>query len=430
MMDLSAERDRWLELLKRAPSDLIALNNLGTVLAKMGYQTAARTAYTQAVRCHPEDPMSRVNLANLLYDKEPLAAREHYEIALRVSPDFAEAHQGLSYVLAELGETAGADWHRRKAFENRAVMVLPYRGEGAPLRVLVLISSVGGNIPTHSLLDDRIFALTVIVPEFYDLRQTLPEHDLIFNTIGDADLAMESLVAAQALVALSQKTVLNEPSKVIATTRAGNADRLRGIAGLIAPPTSTVPRDAVTSHQFPILLRSPGFHTGRHFVRVESAGALPAAVAELPGAELTVIQYLDARGADGKSRKYRVMMINGELFPLHLAISSDWKIHYFTAEMADFAEHRAEDAAFLNDMAGALGPRAMKALTAIQAALGLDYAGIDFGLNAAGDLLLFEANATMVVNPPAPDDKWAYRRAAVERILTAAQNMLRGNVRT
>src|SRR5208282_5762941 len=113
--------------------------------------------------------------------------------------------------------------------------------------------------------------------------------------------------------------------------------------------------------------------------RVENSAALAAAVAQLPGKETTVIQFLDARGADGKVRKYRVMMIGGQLYPLHVAISSQWKIHYFTAEMAERADHRAEDAEFLENMSGVLGPRAMEALAQIQAALGLDYAGIDFG---------------------------------------------------
>ena len=36
----------------------------------------------------------------------------------------------------------------------------------------------------------------------------------------------------------------------------------------------------------------------------------------------------------------------------------------------------------------------------VQAVLGLDYAGIDFGLNPNGEILLFEANATMVVKHP------------------------------
>jgi glutathione synthase/RimK-type ligase-like ATP-grasp enzyme len=64
------------------------------------------------------------------------------------------------------------------------------------------------------------------------------------------------------------------------------------------------------------------------------------------------------------------------------------------------------------------------ARTEIQTRLGLDYAGIDFGLNAAGDILLFEANATMVVNPPEADEKWAYRRPAVERVPAAVRQML------
>jgi hypothetical protein len=118
------------------------------------------------------------------------------------------------------------------------------------------------------------------------------------------------------------------------------------------------------------------------------------------------------------------MMIDGGLYPLHVAVSSDWKIHYFTAEMADNPEHRAEDAEFLENMAGAVGARGMAALKGIQARLGLDYAGIDFGLSATGEILLFEANATMVVNPPEPDEKWAYRRPAVERIYAAVRNML------
>jgi hypothetical protein len=67
------------------------------------------------------------------------------------------------------------------------------------------------------------------------------------------------------------------------------------------------------------------------------------------------IEYLDARGADGCARKYRVMMVGGELYPLHLAISQDWKIHYFSADMAERAEHRAEEAIFLADMPAALG---------------------------------------------------------------------------
>jgi hypothetical protein len=99
-------------------------------------------------------------------------------------------------------------------------------------------------------------------------------------------------------------------------------------------------------------------------------------------------------------------------------------VHYFTADMADEPQHRAEDAAFLADMPAVIGARALAGLSAIAERLGLDYGGVDFGLNAAGEALVFEANATMVVNPPGPDPRWDYRRAPTLAILDAARAML------
>jgi hypothetical protein len=124
------------------------------------------------------------------------------------------------------------------------------------------------------------------------------------------------------------------------------------------------------------------------------------------------------------------MMVDGQLYPLHVAISHNWKIHYFSADMADFPEHRAEDAAFLADMSGVLGPWVLGALKEIQKILGLDYGGIDFGLNRNGDVLLFEANATMAILPPGRERQWDYRRPAVEKVCAAVWNMLMNKVKT
>jgi glutathione synthase/RimK-type ligase-like ATP-grasp enzyme len=436
----AAARDAYLDLLSREPSHRAALNNLGTLLHETGYRTAARTAYAEAAARHPADPMSHVNLANVLRESGSLAeAREHYETALRLEPDHAEAHQGLALILAESGDQPGAALHRQMGFAKRPVVALPYRGEGPPVSLLLLAASAGGNIPIRHFLNERIFQTFIVFVEFYDPATPLPPHRIVFNAIGDADLTASALAAAQSVLALTTAPVINAPAAVAATGRSDNAQRLSSIPGVITPRTVTLPRallagpDAgmsLTRHgfDFPLLIRTPGFHTGRHFLRVEAIGELPAALAELPGEDLTVLSYLDARGRDGKVRKYRVMMLDGELYPLHVAVSSHWKIHYYTADMADKPEHRAEDAEFLENMPAVLGPRAMTALAEIQARLGLDYAGVDFGLSASGEILLFEANATMVVNPPEPEEKWAYRRPAVERIYAAVRRMLMSRV--
>lgn len=66
----------------------------------------------------------------------------------------------------------------------------------------------------------------------------------------------------------------------------------------------------------------------------------------------------------------------------------------------------------------------MQALANLAAVLGLEYAGADFALSSEGSLLLFEANATMVVFPPGPEPLWDYRRAAIDAALQAARRML------
>lgn len=443
-------RNDYIKILEREPKHLAALTNLGCVLVATGHRKAARIAYQEAVLRHPNDGTSRVNLGFfLLEESERLTvhdqseealqlkreAREHFEAALRVNPNDEKAHEGMSYVLPDLGDCKGAEQHRFAAFQNRGVVSLPYRGGRVPVSVLQLVSTSGGNVRLQRFLDDQIFQTFIVFPEFFKRNTILPDHQLVVNAIGDPEVSCAALIAAESIMAVTKAPVINCPKAVLATSRADNAKRLSGLPGVVTPTTVTLSREQLSSSnvatilasrglEFPLLLRAPGFHTGLHFLRVECLDGLPAALSELPGEEWIVMQYLDARGPDGKSRKYRVMMIDGQLYPLHCAISSQWKIHYFTAEMADNPKHRAEDAAFLENMPGVLGPLAVKALEQIQSTLKLDYAGIDFGLSTKGEVLFFEANATMVVNPPDPDERWSYRLPAYKRVFEAVQAML------
>jgi glutathione synthase/RimK-type ligase-like ATP-grasp enzyme len=247
------------------------------------------------------------------------------------------------------------------------------------------------------------------------------------NLLGDADIGARALDLAEAIVARSSAPLINPPARVRLTGRAENARRLGLIPGVVAPVIEALSSSALltrTDLHYPLLLRRPGFHTGQHFICVDNKDGLGQAARTLAADELLAIQYLDARGKDGQARKYRVMFIDGELYPLHLAISSDWKVHYFSAGMAQSAAYREEERRFLDDMPAVLGRTAMQALRDICAVMGLQYAGIDFALSPDGSVLLFEANATMVVFPPNPDPMWDYRRPAIDTVLAAATQML------
>ncbi len=424
-------KQAYVAALRLDPTHLGALVELGSLAYATGHLGAARTAYGQAARHHPDNAVAQVNLARLLFeDGATLAAKSHYQAALAIDPDLVEAHQGLARVLTELGDEAAAG-HWQKGFAGHATTTIRHRGAGPGLPLLLLVSARGGNIPTASLMLDRHFSVTALYADFYDPAQPLPPHALVLNAIADADACMAALNGAEALLAQSTAPVINPPAIIKPTGRADIARRLAAIPGLTVPRIGLLPRDrlrepgaAPEGLEFPLLLRSPGFHTGQHFVLAETADMLPDAAAGLLGDEVLTIQYLDARGPDGMARKYRVMMIGGALYPVHLAITADWKVHYYTTDMAHQPAHRDEEQRFLTDMAGVLGPVAMRALAEIDQALGLDYGGVDFALAPDGTILLFEANAAMVIAMPDADPVWDYRRPAITAALNATTRLL------
>jgi hypothetical protein len=89
-------------------------------------------------------------------------------------------------------------------------------------------------------------------------------------------------------------------------------------------------------------------------------------------------------------------------------------VHYFSADQVRTPEAIAEEEAFLTNPRAALGERAMRAIEAAAKRIDLEYFGIDFALDADGNVLFFEANATMrAVVPPADDPSVARRNAAL-----------------
>ena len=441
----------YADVLGRAPKHFGALTDLALMLYKAGRRQDALALYLEAVERHPQNGMAHANLGFMyLKANEPSLAREQYETALKLDPRSAEARRGLAAASAQVGQpatlgdatAAGTSDGANDATvpggggassRGESLIRVPYRGSGAPVRLLVLVTLAAGNVALEPLLDDTVFETTKLIVELHG-DASLPPHDVLFNAIGDADSAPAALELAARLAAQSTTPVLNDPAPVKLTGRAANATRLAILPGVVAPHAEVFPRldlvgakaSAVVASRgftFPLLLRSPGYHTGHNFERVDRPEDLVSVASHLPGETLLAIQYVDTRAADGTFRKYRVMFVGGALYPLHMAISQDWKVHYFSADMANRADHRALDEAFLTDMPDALGADAVAALERVRETLALDYAGVDFALNGAGEVVVFEANATMIVAKPGDDPRWSYRRAPVERIVRAAREL-------
>jgi tetratricopeptide (TPR) repeat protein len=437
----------YLQALALKPDFAEAHYNLGNALQELRLLDDAVTSYRRALEIKPgraamhgtsrdaEEAMAHVALGNVLLDTGDSAdAEQHFTIALSLDPEQAEAHQGLACLFQRNGDEARAAQHRDLGFGRQPLSALAHRGAGQPVQLLVLGTALVGNMPWRFLVDRQVFQTTLMSVEYFDEQVPLPAHHLILNAIGDADICQSGLEMAARLLEKTRAPVINHPRAVQPTGRLANSRRLGSIAGVVTPRMAQISKEDFCSGRaletleregisFPLLLRPPGFHGGNYFVRADNRSALDAAIKELPGANLLAIAYLDSRSEDNLIRKYRIMSINGTLYPIHMAIAPQWKVHYFSSDMDRNEAHRREEAAFLNDFPSFLGSGAVVALEEINRALALDYCGIDFGTDRNGNILLYEANATMRINPLNNDRLWDYRRHAIGAALAATKNM-------
>jgi Flp pilus assembly protein TadD len=426
----------YVQVLVAHPWHYDAMMRLGALFAVGGKTDGARAVFHEASLRHAERPAPHACLGNVLLDLGDVdGAQAAFEAALGADPEHVEAYRGLAIIFERAGDVEAADRAWRAGFPDGSIAISPFRGPKEPVRVLLLTSAIGGNIPLQHVLDDRVFQWATLITESYVPSMTLPPHGVVFNAIGDADKCARALDHADLVLERVDTDVINPPATIRGSGRADNAQRLGALPGVVVPRIRTFGRAellaldapqtlAAAGFTWPLLVRSPGYHTGNHFEQVASADALAAAIEPLPGEELLAIEYLDTRRPDGTWSKYRVMFIEGVLYPLHLAISRDWKVHYFTAAMDEDQTFREEERAFLDDLAGTLGPSALATLQAIGAELGLDYGGVDFGFDRDGRVAVFEANATMVILPPKDDPRFTYRKEPIQQALDAVRAMI------
>ncbi len=411
------------------------LLKIGGACSAAGRVDEAKQAYLAALAREPANVEAMTGLGELLARIGMFAdARTVLEEALRVSPAHADAHRVLVIVLAALGEQAAADEHSRRDFALRPIEVTPFTGTGDPIRLLLVTAAAGVNTRTARFRDARIFETIRVAAEYVDADDPLPQHDLVFNAVGEAERAFDALAAAERLVARTDRPVINHPRGVRAANRVDNAVRLGALGGVRTARTRRITRraaadpDVVRELGLPLLLRVPGHHTGEYFERIDELAQVEAALARLPGDELLAMSFLDARDVQGRYRKYRMMIVDGRLYPLHAAVGEHWKLHFFSATHG--AAERAIDEVFLADPKAVIGARAIDALEAITGALGLDYGGVDFAVDRDGAVLVFEANASMTVPEPDPDPTFAYRNASLDAVAAAVIRMLRNRARS
>jgi tetratricopeptide (TPR) repeat protein len=424
---LAAAAQTFAQIADHVPNDWLAQYNSGAVSLEAGQLAESSERLKRATMLHPNVAAFRLHGHVLALLGQMQASRSAYEDAVRLEPrDFA-AHWGLFEVTQLLNDNAAALHHQRIALQERSLVTIPARVQPPQTTILELCiaGTFQANIPLDFILDgDRTTVHKLYLGE-HPIPQ-LPPYDIVFNTIADAPNATPALEAAQAFIAGQQRPALNAPQLVARTSRTAIAERFAESSCVAVAPTTQTTRGTVHGSRppYPFLIRPLDSHAGNDLAKIDDSDGLQAyfdSVAQIEDFYLSA--FIDYRNADGYYRKYRIVFVDGVPYPVHLAISSNWMIHYYNAQMADNQWMRDEEHAFMRDMRSVFDGVRAAGLLEIAQTLPLDYFGIDCSIAPDGRVLLFEASTAMIVHMRDPVDLYPYKAEYVPRVIHALERL-------
>lgn len=407
----------------------------GDELGAVAHLIAAHTLGTYAAEAPDASASNLCDVATGYFMKGDHAIAEYwYRLVLTLDPRVAVACQNLAAILASAGHVTEAAMYRERAYRIQRVFV---EGVGAQRCVLILCAAhTSGNVPVEALLPGTTCCRIKYAIDYADDEedQQLPPYDLVFNAIGDADVAAPLGRRLARFVSHCTRPVLNPPAAVARTQRHRTASLLDGLLDVQvapcvrsdAPPASRAALDALLAEGgigFPVLARPAATHGGDGLTLCESLPALEAWLSAQVGVSY-LAAFRDYRSADGFYRKYRIIFVDREPFAYHLAISPHWMVHYYSADMEHHAWKREEERRFLGNPLAEFGERAMRAIAAIGRRLDLDYGGIDFTLLPGGQVLVFEANATMLAHFERETGELTHKNHYVHHIVDAFERLM------
>ena len=325
-----------------------------------------------------------------------------------------------------------------------------YRQPPAPaapesIRVLAFMApgDFMANMPIGFLLEGSNITLDMVyVLPGRPLPRPLPEHDVALVAVAESKENQALLRQITAIARSWPRPVVNSSQHIARLTRDGTWALLKSVPGVEIPINARIDRSgferiavghatiehALEGGTFPIIARPIDSHAGEGLCKLECAADVDAYLRERAEPEFYIAPFVDYRGHDGLFRKYRIALIDGRPYAVHMAISDHWMIHYLNADMTGSAEKRAEEARFMATFDEDFADRHAAALGVIAERIGLDYIPLDCGETRDGKLLVFETGTNMIVHSMDSPDLFPYKQPQMEKVFGAFQAMLRKRV--
>jgi glutathione synthase/RimK-type ligase-like ATP-grasp enzyme len=255
---------------------------------------------------------------------------------------------------------------------------------------------------------------------------------LVFNQIADVDTHTCALSRCAAMCRQLDVPVINHPDKLAHTSRDRVSELLQGIQGIHVPRTVRVqpcnPDDVwrladTAGLRFPVIVRLAGYHNGLHMHLLKNREDLQALHAmPFDGRDFYLTEFVDCRDEHGFYMKSRIVFVEGKPLFRSSYFSSQWNVHHpvsvdYTDDLPGYYQYDN-----LTETGWARLCMAENALRELARRMELEYFGMDCYLGETGEVLLFEANASM--NPLVSFGEADGRNASV--VIDAIRQMVAG----
>lgn len=385
-------------------------------------------------------PIGLATLMRKAFARESLEPTAHALLErVRENAGDANALLDLSLISQLGGDSAlGLDF-QRMALSIQQHFRLQSSSDPQALKVLVLRSRgvLMDDMPIECLVEHSdVQVESLYLGQGIPAPAAIPDHDVAIVAVCESAANQRLLTDLDSLAACWPQPILNAPRCIAELGRDRLPRVVRHIDGMVAVESyrisgqelhdtglsSVSPDRAATGGDW--IIRPVSSHAGRGLERLGSQQDLRNYLQSNEGSQFYVAPFVDYQSRDGIFRKYRIALIQGRAFPVHMALSRHWMVHYLNADMLNSHKNRHEEAAFLQNFEQTFGTKHGKALATIAQRIGLDYVVIDCAETREGALLLFEADNGAVVHSMDPSDVFPYKLPAMKNVFDAFMRLL------
>ena len=328
---------------------------------------------------------------------------------------------------------------QEQALEIQRTFYLPAQ---QPAKIRLLVLSTPGDLAENTPIDCLLEGWDIDLIFYY-----FNESPIVWDSLPDFDIVLVASCYSTTHQALFQnlskqlkncpKPVLNQPQFIVNTERSKASQILQAIPGLLMPPTASIHRDDLMNiarfkdtlntyfnwAEFPIILRPIDSDAGKDLEKINTPEAITDYLNQVEDTSFYLSNFIDYADEQQLYTKIRIVLIAGKAFISHLAITTDWKIHYLNAEMEQSPEKRGIEQNFMENFDQFVQKHKV-ALDGIYQQSGLDYIGIDCAEMPSGELLVFEIDHDMIVHGMDDETIFPYKPHFAQKIPEAFRELL------